>query len=328
MPSVSVIILNWNGRSYLDDCLGSLASQSFRDFEVVLLDNGSADRSADYVRARYPWVRLVELPANAGFAGGNNRALAFCRGEYLVTLNNDTRVATDFLQALVAAAAAHPRAGMVAAKMLNFSDGRTIDSVGIRPGRDGMAYNVGVGEADRGQYDRSGAVFGPCAGAALYRRALLDDVGFFDEDFFAYYEDVDLAWRARLAGWEAVAAPRAVVYHVHSGTSGRGSPFTVYHIHRNKWFTLLKNWPTALLWRQGPRIILYDVAALALAALRGRGMAALRARLDVVRHLGALRAKRKSVQAGRRVGDRAAAAWLSHGGRPHRTLWRKWREAR
>src|SRR5262249_34194452 len=114
MPLISVIILNWNGKPSLADCLGSLAVQSFTDFEVVLLDNGSADGSAEYVRARYPWVTLIELPSNIGFAGGNNRALASCHGEYIVTLNNDTKVAPDFLQALVTAARRESKIGMVA----------------------------------------------------------------------------------------------------------------------------------------------------------------------------------------------------------------------
>ncbi len=137
-----------------------------------------------------------------------------------------------------------PRVGMVAAKMRNCYQPERIDAAGLKIGTNGLGYNIGVGETDAGQYDGA-AVFGPCGGAALYRREMLDEVGFFDPDFFAYYEDFDLAWRGRLAGWGCVAAPRAVVYHVHSATSGEWSPFKVYQTHRNKWYVIIKNWPAA-----------------------------------------------------------------------------------
>lgn len=328
MPLVSVIVLNWNRKDLLDACLNSLAAQSFRDFEVVLLDNGSEDGSADYVRTHYPWVRLVELKRNIGFAGGNNRALEASRGDYIVTLNNDTKADPAFLRALVDAADADPHVGMVAAKMLNFYQPERIDSVGVKAAPNGMGYNIGVGETDAGQYDRPVPVFGPCAGAALYRRSLIVDVGFFDADFFAYYEDLDLAWRAQLAGWRCVTAPRAIVYHIHSATGGQGSPFTVYHIQRNKWYTLLKAWPLGLLLKQAPRILLYDAAALFLAIARGNGRAALKARWDVLKNLRVLFQKRAVVQRRRTLAFAAAAALLSSPEAAFKTLARKVRDRR
>ncbi|MBJ6727035.1 glycosyltransferase family 2 protein [Geomesophilobacter sediminis] len=326
MARLSVIILNWNGKQHLDGCLESLALQSFRDFETVLFDNGSTDGSAEYVRERFPWVRLVAVPQNLGFAGGNNRAFDECQGEFIVTLNNDTKVSPDFLSELVAAAEADPKIGMVAAKMLNFYQPGRIDSAGVKVAANGMGYNVGVGETDVGQYDTPTEVFGPCAGAALYRRAMLDEVGFFDDDFFAYYEDLDLAWRGRLAGWRAVSAPGAVVLHVHSATSGKMSPFTVYHVHRNKWFVLVKNWPASLLGRHLFRILCFDLGALALAVLRHRAGAALRARWDVVRSLPLLLQKRKEVAALRRLTPPELAALLQPANSAVATFARKARE--
>lgn len=299
MPQVSIIILNWNGKPLLKDCLDSLRNQGFRDFEAVVVDNGSSDGSAAYLREAYPWVRLVALQENTGFAGGNNRAFAECSGRFIVTLNNDTKLEPDFLAAMVAAAEADPCIGMVAAKMLNFYQPGRIDSVGVRVTASGMGQNIGVGEQDRGQYDAPLDVFGPCAGAALYRREMLEQVGFFDPAFFAYYEDLDLAWRGRLAGWRAVTAPNAVVYHVHSATSGKMSPFTVYQVQRNKWFVLLKDWPAALLLKYSPLIFLFDLAGFLLAMLRGRGGAAVRARLSVLRELPRLLSERRQVQKGR-----------------------------
>jgi GT2 family glycosyltransferase len=301
VPLVSVIILNWNGKRFLKDCLDSLHVQTFRDFETILVENGSSDGSAEYVRESYPWVHLIPLSENIGFAGGNNRALKECSGEYIVTLNNDTKLEPDFLAALVAAAEADPRIGMVAAKMLNFYEKGRIDSVGVKVVPNGMGQNIGVGEQDRGQYDVPDDVFGPCAGAALYRRAMLDEIGFFDPAFFAYYEDLDLAWRGRLAGWRCVTAPGAVVYHVHSATSGKMSPFTVYQVQRNKWFVLLKNWPARLLLKRFPLIAAFDLAAFVLAVLRGRGLAALRARLDVLKNLPGILSERRRLQGIRKL---------------------------
>lgn len=323
MPLISVIILTWNGRQYLDDCLGSLAGQTLRDFEVVLVDNGSTDGSAAYVRETYPWVRIVALPENVGFAGGNNQGLEVAQGEFVVTLNNDTKADSRFLDELLQPVMGDPGVGMVAAKMLNFFNPGRIDSVGVKAAINGLGYNIGVGELDQGQYDAPAEVFGPCAGAALYRRTMLDQVGFFDPEFFAYYEDLDLAWRGRLAGWRCVTAPRAVVLHIHSATSGKMSPFTVYQVQRNKWFTLVKNWPLPLLLRRLPRILLFDLGSLLLALLRRRGWPAMRARGDVLRALPGLIARRRVVQAGRRLTVSEVAHLLAPADRAMSTFARK-----
>jgi GT2 family glycosyltransferase len=325
-PTLSVIILTWNGKGFLPECLDALAAQSYRDFETVLLDNGSTDGSADYVREHYPWVRLVELPENAGFAGGNNRALAECRGRYIVTLNNDTKAEPDFLAELVRRVEVDPGIGMVAAKMLNFYHKERIDSVGVRIAANGMGQNIGCQELDLGQYDRNREAFGPCAGAALYRRAMLDEVGFFDDGFFAYYEDLDLAWRGRLAGWRCLTAPEAVVLHVHSATSGKMSPFTVFQVQRNKWFVLLKNWPAGLLAARLPLIVTFDLAALLLAVLRGRGLAACRARIAVLLSLRALLRQRRAVQRLRKLSNAEVKRLFSGGEGAYRTFKRKMRD--
>lgn len=321
-PLVSVIVLNWNGKKFLPECLDSLAVQTFRDFEVVLVDNGSADGSAQLVRERYPWVRLVELPENAGFAAGNNRGFEAASGAFIVALNNDTSVAADFLAQLVAVAQADPKAGMVAGKMLNFYDRRRIDAVALKIGVNGLGYNIGYGEQDAGQHDGA-TPFGPCGGAALYRREMIEEVGFFDPDFFAYYEDFDLAWRGRLAGWGCLCAPKAVVYHVHSATSGEWSRFKVYQTHRNKWYVIAKNWPAGVILKRLPSLLLADAAALALACLRGRGGSGLRARFHFLLELPNLLRKRKEVQGKRALTDREVAALFSPHEHPFKTLLRK-----
>jgi len=321
---VSVIILNWNGKKFLQECLDSLAVQTYRDFETILVDNGSTDGSPEHVRQSYPWVRLVTLQENTGFAGGNNRGLAESGGEFIVTLNNDTRVVPEFLAELVEPALADPRIGMVAAKIRNYYLPERIDAAGLKIGGNGLGYNIGVGETDAGQYDGA-AVFGPCGGAALYRRSMLDEVGFFDPDFFAYYEDFDLAWRGRLAGWGCAAAPRAVVYHVHSATSGEWSSFKVYQTHRNKWYVVIKDWPMALLVSYLPSVLFADAASICLAVLRGRGLVALRARLDVLRGFRELLRKRADIQGRCNLSDVQAAALFSPHEHPFRTFLRKMR---
>ena len=243
-PQVSVIIVNWNGCHHLPACLDSLAAQSFRDFEVILVDNGSTDGSVELVRERYPWVRLVELAVNSGFATGNNCGLEHARGEYLVTLNNDTMVAADWLEILAGAATTCPRAGMVGSRICSFEDPDIIDSIGVSICRDGMSRgrfrrrrwsSLQLGELE--------PVLLPSACAALYKRAMLDETGFFDDDFFAYAEDSDLGLRGRLAGWDAIVATRAVVCHKYSQTSGGFSPFKVHLVERNHYWLAVKTFP-------------------------------------------------------------------------------------
>jgi GT2 family glycosyltransferase len=245
-PLVSVIIVNWNGLRHLQDCLDSLKVQSFKDFEVVLVDNGSTDESVDFMRESYAWVKLVLLEENTGFASGNNRGLENALGDYIVTLNNDTCAEPDWLEKLVEVANAHPSAGMVGSRICSFYDHDIIDSIGMGICRDGMS---------RGRYRNKRwsdlhlpaveEILFPSACVALYRRAMIDEVGFFDDDFFAYAEDSDLGLRGRLAGWEAVLATQAVVYHKYSQSSGSLSPLKVYLVERNHYWVALKNFPSS-----------------------------------------------------------------------------------
>jgi GT2 family glycosyltransferase len=244
----SIIIVNWNGRIHLAGCLESLAAQTFRDFEVVLVDNGSTDGSATFVRERYPWVQTVELPENRGFAAGNNAGLAVAGGDYIVTLNNDTEAEPGWLAELVAVADAHPGAGMVASRICAFDDHDRIDSLGVRICRDGMSRGAcRLQRFSSLSLERVEEILLPSACVALYKRAMLDETGFFDETFFAYCEDTDLGLRGRLAGWGAVLARDAVVYHKYSSSAGSFSPFKLYLVERNHYWAALKTFPPALL---------------------------------------------------------------------------------
>ena len=245
---VSVIIVNWNGLSHLPDCLGSLSKQTFRDFEVILVDNGSSDESVTYVKQHYPWVKLVILNENKGFSVGNNHGLLHAVGDYIVTLNNDTRVETDWLEILVKTADMHNDAGMVGCRICSFDDPDMIDSIGMGICRDGMSRGRFRNRrwSSLEMHEVEDILF-PSACAALYRRAMIDEIGFFDDDFFAYAEDSDLGLRGRLAGWKAVLATRAVVYHKYSKSSGSFSSLKVYLVERNHYWVALKNFSPGLM---------------------------------------------------------------------------------
>ncbi len=303
-PFVSVIIPHLNGKQHLDDCLGSLRRQTFGPFEVILVDNGSTDGSQAYVQAHFPEVQLLALPSNRGFTGACNAGYAIARGELIVLLNNDTEADRGWLAAIVDAFARHPEVGSVASKMLLFDRRDRFHAAGDFVRLDGTPGNRGVWQADQGQYEREEYVFSACGGAAAYRRTMLDEIGFLDDDFFFSCEDVDLGWRAQLHGWKVLYAPSAVVYHKLKAT---GSGVTgSYYDGRNFLYLIWKNYPASLL-RRHWRSILRAQLDLAKAALRAWRGAAARARLrgQLAGLLGVIRMwpKRRRIQARRRLTD-------------------------
>lgn len=279
-PAVSVIIPNYNGLAVLPACLEALRQQRFRDFETILVDDGSQDGSPAWVRAHYPEVRVVALPRNCGLAAAVNRGIALAQGSLVALLNNDTEADPEWLAALVAAAGSHPEVASFASKVRLFDRRQILHSAGDLYGTDGIPRNRGVWEEDRGQYDDQAEVFGPCGAAALYRRELLTELttgpGPFDERLFMYLEDVDLAWRAQLRGHRCRFVPQAVVYHRLSATAG--GPLASYYVGRNTLLVLVKDMPGPLLRRNFGRIVRAQLR-IAQEAWAGRGGSAGRARL-------------------------------------------------
>ncbi|HEY9720720.1 MAG TPA: glycosyltransferase family 2 protein [Oscillatoriaceae cyanobacterium] len=246
-PLVSILVLNYNGRHFLDECFDSLDAQTFQDFEVIVVDNGSTDGSVPYLQERCTgrW-QLILNANNVGFAEGNNQALRQSRGRFVVFLNNDTRVDSDWLAELVAAAEAHPEAGMFACQIRSYDAPETMDTSGIIVYRDGMSRGQGRLEpAER--YATPMEMFAPSCCAALYRREVLDLVGGFDREFFAYCEDLDLGMRARLAGYTCWFVPTARVYHHYSGTGGKYSPLKAFLVERNHLWILIKLFPKRMI---------------------------------------------------------------------------------
>lgn len=320
-PRVSVIIPHWNGRHHLDDCLNALRRQTYTDHEVILVDNGSTDGSQAYVREHFPEVRLVELGHNSGFTGAGNAGYAASRGEFICLLNNDTEADAGWLAAVVDVFDRQPRVGIVASKMLLFDRRDHFHAAGDTYRVDGIPGNRGVWQEDRGQYDREEPVFSACGGAAAYRRQMISEIGFLDDAFFFSCEDIDLAWRAHLAGWEVRYTPAAVVYHKLKASGGSGVVGS-YHDGRNFLYVIWKNYPSSLL-RQHAGDILHAQLRITAEALRAWRGAAARARLrgQLAGLLGLPRMwpARRRIQSARRIDDQALAAHLT----PIDAAWRE-----
>ncbi len=317
MPDVAVVILNLNGRPWLDDCLSSL-QQSTIPLEVVVADNGSTDDSVAYVCEHYPRVRVVELGKNWGFAEGYNRALAAVDHPWAVMLNNDATLTPDWVERLLAVAAREPRAAILGGKLL-FSplkgifdgrgNGKVIQSAGVKFTDSGAAFEIGMGEPDQGQYDRPALVASVPGAALLIKREVFSALGGFDARYFAYLEDVDLCWRAWLAGYEVHYAPEAVAFHRYGQSGGgRASPFRIKWMERNRLANMFKHLEPASLAQALVISALYDLYRV-LEFIAQRHLAGLRAlitgNLAFWKDLRPILAERARIQRGRRISDRA-----------------------
>ncbi|MBF6612440.1 MAG: glycosyltransferase family 2 protein [Chloroflexi bacterium] len=333
-PETSVIVLNWNGARLLPECLSALAGQSYRNFELWLVDNGSIDGSSALVnelamQGQPSWLaaplptptRLIANNYNVGFAAGNNQAIGRSEAKYIVALNNDAVAAPDWLEELVKAAEQGGRSvGMVASTMLFSHLPDVVASAGISIHQDGVALDRGMGVLSD-ELVRAGMlpVFGPSAGAALYRAEMLSDVGLFDERFFSYLEDADLAWRARSRGWKALHNPRAQVLHEYSATGGHGSGFKRSLVSRNRIWLLYKNMPELLLRRYWPLIARYDALAIARASL-ARDRALIHGRLTALSGLKSFTAERRKILTSARLHPDEMASLLAPALSPRQVL--------
>lgn len=299
-PLVSIIIVNYNGRDLLNACIESVRARTFEDFEIILVDNGSQDGSVEYVKDSFPGVKVVSLPANIGFAGANVEGLKYARGEYILLINNDAEVTGDCIRDLVTAMEGDPAIGICAPKMVAHGSSM-IDSAG-----DGFATNLKGFKRGEGSpsdmYADGEYIFGACAGAALYRRRMIEEIGFFDEDFFLIHEDADLNFRAQLKGWKVVYVPSAVAYHKVRSTIGHMSDTAIYYTLRNCEFVRIKNIPLALFIRCLPAFILGAVADFFYFAVKHRKLKLyLKAKTDVLRKMARMFEKRRKIMATKKV---------------------------
>jgi GT2 family glycosyltransferase len=309
---VTVIVATYNGLRYLVPCLRALAAQTFRDFQTIVVDDGSSDGTLDVLRREFPMVGALRFASNGGLARAHNAAIAASDSEYVILLNNDTEPEPDWLERLIAAADAHPDAWAVAGKLRLWDRRDVLHAAGDGFGADGVPRNLGVWERDDGHWDDGRWVWGPQGGAALYRRSALRALSTgaagnpFDESFFMYCEDVDLNWRARLAGYTTAFAPDAVVYHHLSATGG--GQLASYYVGRNTLAVLVKDVPATILRRHWRAIVgaQLRITRQSLRHLREpAARARLRGQLAVLPMLPALLRARRVVHSRRAVPDAA-----------------------
>jgi len=275
-PLVSIVIPNWNGAAHLPTCLDSLQKQTYKPLEVIVADNASSDGSQELLASRFAWAKLEQLPINRGFTGACNAGIRAARGEIVILLNNDTETEPTWVAEVVAAFDRHPEAGLVASKMLLFDRRDTLHTAGDYYRVDGLPGNRGVWQTDSERYNIEEYVFSACGGSAAYRRTMLDQIGLLEDSFFFSCEDIDLAWRAQLAGWKCVYTPRAVVYHRLAATGG--GPTASYYDGRNFIRVIARDYPGPLLRKHWPSVVGAQ-ARLAWDAFKAWRGAAARARL-------------------------------------------------
>lgn len=307
-PCVSVVIVNYNAGDRLSRCLDCLSKQRFRDFEIIIVDNGSRDDSIQSAQKTGVPFELIEIGDNLGFAAANNRALAFARGNWIAFLNPDAYAEPGWLENLIGATGRYPDVDAFGSTQIDAANPSVLDGAGD-------VYHI-FGVPYRGHYGRpvselpgEGECFAPCAAAAMYRRSTLEALGGFEESYFCYCEDVDLAFRLRLAGGRAIQVRDAVVLHEGSGVTGQRSHFTVYHGHRNRIWTHFRTMPLPLLIISAPFFFLMNFYLLLRFALLGEASPYIRAMKDgfggISKHIEA----RKQIQQNRKasVGDIARA---------------------
>jgi GT2 family glycosyltransferase len=309
-PTISVIVVNWNGQGLLQECLESLCRQKYGSLEIILVDNGSTDSSVQFVTETFPAVKVVPLGENRGFTGGNLAGLAVSQGEFIALINNDTRAEPLWLEHLIQPMLDDDHIGMCASKLI--VDGtRVIDSSGDGIGTGGVGYKRGTG-MDAAFYASPDDVFGACAAAALYRKAMLEAIGFFDADFFFNDEDADLNFRAQLAGWKCRYVPTAVVHHKVNATIGRLSDLHVYYHHRNLEFLWVKNMPAALMLRFFHHKLVQEVASFYYVCIRhGKWAPFFRAKRDALKMLPGMLKKRRVIQRHKQVPNHHVKAILT-----------------
>ena len=245
--TVSIVIPNYNGEKYLKECVGALNAQTMKDYELIIVDNGSTDKSLDIVREIKPDTRIIELDKNYGFSKAVNEGIRASRTDYVILLNNDTRALPDFAGKLYNAIRKDKKIFSVSARMLKMDAPQLMDSAGDMYCCLGWAFARGK-DKPREDYDKAAEIFSSCAGAAIYRKAVFEEIGYFDEAHFAYIEDVDVGYRARISGYRNMYEPEAEVYHVGSGMSGsRYNRFKISLSSRNNVYLAYKNMPLAQL---------------------------------------------------------------------------------
>ncbi|MBU1204260.1 MAG: glycosyltransferase family 2 protein [Nanoarchaeota archaeon] len=305
MVKASIIILNWNGLEFLKDCFESIQKQTFTDFETIMVDNNSQDGSPNYVENVFPWIRVIRNNKNTGQTGGDNTGIKHAKGEYIILLDNDTIVDKNWLKELVVAADSDPKIGMCGSKMYFMDDPRLICSTGLLAFTDGSAIDRGVYEIDKGQYDNKPDIFGPCGGSGLYKKEMLENMKimgeYMDNEFFAYCEDLDIAYKGRLLGYVCKFAPKSIVYHKVNASSRKISNLGLTCGIKNKMWVVIKNFPTKMLLKYMPFIAMRQVVSFVFYLFIKPSIPATKARVVMIKKIPVMLKKRKIIQDRRKI---------------------------
>lgn len=303
MPAkVTIIIVNFNGGEMICRCLAALERQHFREFVTIVADNNSTDGSVSLIHQQHPSVMVLPVGANLGFAGGVNHALERVElGQWVALLNPDAFPHEDWLASLISSGQRHPQHAAFGSRMFSDPNQEHLDGIGDAYHVSGLPWRNGHGCTDSPRYDLEREIFAPCAAAALYRTDALQVVGFLDEEFFLYVEDVDLGFRLQLAGYRALYVPTARVQHLGSAFVGKRSESQIYHGHRNMVWTYVKNMPGILFWLFLPTHIALNIFTLLWFSMRGSGAVIFRAKRDAVLGLRHYWKKRQAIQSARRT---------------------------
>ena len=297
------MIPNWNGIKFVGMCLDSIAKSDFADYETLVVDNGSTDGSRELVAEKYPWVRHVLLPENLGFAKACNDGIKASNGEYVILLNNDIEVEDDWLREIYEGMERHPECGMGTSRMMFLDERDVFYNTGDLFHAWSSGGGRGQGEKDIGQYDEEEYVFGACAGAGIYRKDMLDEIGLFDEDFFIFAEDVDLNMRAQAMGYQTVYLPKAKVYHIGTATVGLYSDRYVYLCKRNDVYVLTRNYSLSMYFKYFWLILKHQFLDIPYFSHRGQGLVLLKSKLTVLKMLIPMLIRRYRIQQTRTVPD-------------------------
>jgi len=311
MPEISIVIVNYNGMAHLEECLASVYAQEYRDFEVIMVDNASVDRSADWVREHYPSVMVVESGTNLGFAGGNNLGFKHCAGRQVLLLNNDTRMEPGCLSELARAVRELAPARIFQPMQIDYYRPDRVDSAG--DGLYSAFFSFSFTGYPLSDFPAPRPIFGACAAAALYPRDLLEELGGFDEDFFLIYEDLDLSARARHRGERILLLPSARVLHKRSASLGKRSALTLYYSERNLALFVIKNFPIASLLRRWPAFLAMKLFNLMVAARMGMLGTYLKATWASLRLAPRMWRKRTGILGPSRLAPGEFDAWLRPG---------------
>ena len=308
-----VIIITWNCESVIDRCLTALKKQTYTKFKVVLVDNTSTDATLEIVKNRYPWVHLIHLEQNIGFAAANNLAIKNSNSDWVALLNPDAFPEPDWLAALFRAVHSYPNYSFYGSRMIKANDPNLMDGTGDTYHVSGFAWRLNEGKSVTQCSNDPHEIFSPCAAAALYRRDCLLEVGGFDERYFCYLEDVDLAFRLRLSGHRCLYVPDAVVYHIGSGIVGRHSDFAIYHGHRNLVWTFFKDMPGGMFWLYLPQHLLLNLVSLIWFSCQGKAGIILKSKADALKGLPQIWKERRAIQARRKIGAWQLTRMMSRG---------------